>query len=106
MRYLGSVTLDGALSVAGQESPASLELECYELKDGVIHGAGEVTGLAGTIRSFSAPGDIDFLTSGGRKLKLRNADRKARIEGRTASVIASGDLPMIKNGSAEWPAIV
>lgn len=106
MRYLGSVTLDGALTLAGQAAPASLELECYALKDGVIHGAGEVTASPKSMRSFIGSGDVDFLTSDGHRLKLRHADKKAQVDGGTANVVASGDLPMIRNGAAEWASAV
>lgn len=103
MRYLGRVTLEGALTVEGDASvPARFELECYALKGGVIQGSGEITATPKAMRVFLGAAKVDFRTSDGHLLTLTLADKKMPPEGASAHVVASGDLPSIRNGSVDW----
>lgn len=102
MRYLGRVTLDGDLFVGDDaKAPATFELECY-MSNGVIQGSGEVTATRRVMRSFLSAAKVEFLTSDGHRIGLTLADKKAPPEGASAHVVARGDLPSIRNGTAEW----
>ena len=100
MKYLGRInrrgTLDGD-SVAGE-----LEIECYEQKGGHITASGEIEACDSALALFRGGTKVAFVTEDGHALSLALADAKTTPAGAVAQVVATGDLPVMKNGLLGW----
>lgn len=104
MRYLGRIARTGTLSPRSDVSaPATLEIECYEHKGGVILASGEVESRASVIGILRGCPDVRFVTDDGHVMKLVLSDGKTAPSGSIAHVVVSGDLPAPLNGSLGWP---
>jgi hypothetical protein len=102
MRYLGCVTRDGVLIGPHSEAAASFEFECYATRGDVMHASGEITGSREALKLLMGGQGVAFVTEDGHRLRLALADRKSQPEGGSAHVVATGDLPSLRNGALGW----
>ncbi|MBB3973925.1 hypothetical protein [Hansschlegelia beijingensis] len=100
MKYLGRINRRGVL---GGDSIASLlEIECYEQKGGHITASGEIEACDSALALFHGGAKVAFVTADGHALSLALADTKTMPDGAVAQVVATGDLPVMKNGLLGW----
>jgi hypothetical protein len=100
MKYLGSIQCRGTLTEGLVAS--ALELECYEQKGGVITASGEIEVSHSALALFRGGAKVAFVTEDGHQLSLTLADSRTAPVGTIAQVVATGELPMVKDGSLGW----
>ncbi|MGA0531683.1 hypothetical protein [Hansschlegelia sp. KR7-227] len=108
MRYLGTISCKGVLtSPAGGSARASLEIECFQNKGGMLTSSGELEADPHALALAKGQNDVRFVTDDGHELKLMlTSDKKGSSGGPVAHVVASGDLPSVHQGSLSWPAAI
>lgn len=100
MKYLGRINRRGTLSDGLVAS--ALEIECYEQKGGLVTASGEIEVAGSALALFRGGAKVAFVTEDGHELSLVLADSKTAPVGAVAQVVATGDLPAMKNGSLGW----
>jgi hypothetical protein len=99
MRYLGSLTGDGAVICDGKTiARASYEFDGFFQPKSGITSSGEIHLEASVLKDLFSRNGIQLRTDDGRLFMLRFSEKKLRPTAETAHVDVTGELPM----QQEW----